>query len=216
MKEQTIYQANRESQRLPTSRYARGSTQSSAFAILRDLMPKRALTGREAEQIAALQAHRLLELAGIRSPAVPTALIGELPRIQVVSDPDLPSSGTAVWVSGRWLIMVNSCEPAVRQRWTLAHELKHCLDHRYQAVVYPTQLTRSSQEQSERAADAFAAALLLPKPWVVRAWVNGHQRLDDLCQLFQVSPEAMSKRLNDLGLTSAGEPVRSQGGVYAR
>jgi Zn-dependent peptidase ImmA (M78 family) len=196
----TITKAEAARVALPTSRSARGASERSVFAILRDLVPRRPLTVRESEQIAALQAHRLLQLAGLKAPATPTELVQELPRIQVMHDPDLPTSGTAVWVSGRWLVMLNSSEPGTRMRWSLAHELKHCLDHPHRQSIYTDQPGMTSEQLSEHAADAFAAALLLPKPWVVREWTRGRQRISELTEIFQVSPEAMARRLEALGL----------------
>lgn len=203
MNHTTIATAEADRAALPTSRRARGAPERSVFAILRDLVPRRPLTVREAEVVAGLQAHRLLQLAGLKAPATPTELIQELPRIQVVHDPDLPTSGSAVWVSGRWLVMLNSGEPETRMRWSLAHELKHCLDHRYRVTVYTDQAGMTASQLSEHAADAFAAALLLPKPWVVREWTAGKQRISQLTDIFHVSPEAMARRLESLGLREA-------------
>ena len=75
----TITKAEAARTALPTSRSARGTSERSVFAILRDLVPRRPLTIREAEQIAALQAHRQLQLAGLKAPATPTELVQELP-----------------------------------------------------------------------------------------------------------------------------------------
>ncbi len=113
---------------LPTSRAASGQ-ERGVLAILRSAMPRRLLNSQEAELVAELQANRLLELAGMPQPPVPNELITELPRIAVRLDPNLPVSGCAQWVSGRWLLSINASEPWTRQRFSLAHEFKHVLDH---------------------------------------------------------------------------------------
>ncbi len=170
------------------------------LAVLRALCPRRSLGIQEAAIVAELQANRLLELAGLQGPPTPEALITELPRYVVRSDVDLPVSGSAQWVNGRWLISVCGSEPLERQRFSLAHEFKHTLDHRFAGVLYRDRGNVSAEEQAELAADMFAACLLMPRMWVKRAWGEGHQSLSELAELFQVSAPAMSRRLAALGL----------------
>src|SRR5579863_8884891 len=110
------------------------STSSSAYAVsllaaLRALVPTRPLTNREAERIAELQANRFRELLGIREPTLPDEAIASLPRIVISYEFDLPVSGLAQWADGRWLIALNGQEPEVRQRFSLAHELFHVINH---------------------------------------------------------------------------------------
>jgi hypothetical protein len=178
---------------LPTSRAA-SPQERGVLAILRALMPRRLLTTREGELIAELQANRLLELAGLPQAPVPTELITELPRIAVRVDPTLPVSGSAQWVSGRWLLSINGREPWTRQRFSLAHELKHVLDHPYVDVVY------AGNQQAEYLADYFAACLLMPRRYVKRAWSDGVQSLGALSAHFGVSERAMAVRLQYLDL----------------
>jgi Zn-dependent peptidase ImmA (M78 family) len=49
--------------------------------------------------------------------------------------------------------------------------------------------------------DVFAACLLMPRPWVKRLWAQGVQDLAVLAAVFNVSPAAMDRRLQELGLT---------------
>jgi predicted transcriptional regulator len=184
---------------LPTSRAARGQ-ELGIFAMLRALAPRRPLSLTETTLIAELQASRLLKLAKLDTPPTPSALIAELPRVLVRTDPDLPASGATHWVNGRWLLLINSSEPAARQRFSLCHEYKHALDHRHRTVMYEDTADYSADEQAELAADAFAAALLMPAIWVNKAWREGHRRLSELAELFEVSPRAMARRLDALGL----------------
>lgn len=178
---------------LPTSRAASGQ-ERGVLTILRALAPRRMLTASETEYLAELQANRLLELAGRPQMPVPNELITELPRIRVLQDFDLPVSGSAQWVSGRWLLTLNGGEPFTRRRFSMAHELKHVIDHRHVGTLY------DSLEQAEYAADYFAACLWMPKRDVKRVWGAGLQDLGALSEHFAVSPPAMARRLQHLGL----------------
>lgn len=180
---------------LPTSREAH-QQERGVLGILRGLAPRRLLGELEAELVAELQANRLLELAGRPSLPIPVELITELPRIVVQRDYDLPTSAMAKWQGGRWLIALNGAEPQTRLRFSLGHELKHVIDHRHVEQLY------SSQAQAEAAADYFSACLWMPKREVKSAWGDGVQQLVDLARLFQVSPAAMARRLQHLGLRS--------------
>src|SRR3954447_8257728 len=100
----------------------------SVLASLRDLIPPRPLQFIEALRIAELQALRLLELTGVSDGPVPTEIVSELPRIEVLHR-NIPTSGLSYWDGQRWLIAVNRTEPATRQRFTLFHEFKHIIDH---------------------------------------------------------------------------------------
>src|SRR3954454_2507360 len=120
---------------LPTSRTAAGG-ERAVLAILRAKAPHRTLDLREAAQIAEWQGTALLELGGLAEPPTPAALITELPRVLVHTDVDLPVSGCTSWHNGRWLIVLNGAEPLVRQRFSLAHEFKHAIDHRFRAELY--------------------------------------------------------------------------------
>jgi len=195
MNNTTIYNRQRDSgsPQLPTSRGA-SAQERSVFAVLRGLVPRRLLTGQEAELVAELQANRLLELAGLPQAPIPNELITELPRVSVRLDPDLPVSGSAQWINGRWLLSINSAEPWRRQRFSLAHELKHVLDHPLVDVIY------AGPEAAEQMADQFAGCLLMPRRILKRAWGQGTQSLSDLADLFGVSERAVAVRLEHLGL----------------
>ncbi len=185
--------------KLPTSRLA-PQQERAVLAILRSKAPRRALSSAEAARVAEWQATALLELAGLNAPPTPASLISELPRVLVRTDVDLPVSGCTSWHAGRWLILINGAEPLVRQRFSLAHEYKHAIDHRYRDVLYVDRPGLSAYAQAEHAADYFAASLLMPRRWVKQAWADGYQRVSQLSQLFDVSAPAMARRLEHLGL----------------
>ena len=71
------------------------------------------------------------------------------------------------------MIVINAGDVYVRQRFTMAHEFKHVLDSPTQAIMFAR--VREPSLVRERVADHFAACLLMPKVWVVRAWTHGIQ-----------------------------------------
>ncbi|MCW2929035.1 MAG: ImmA/IrrE family metallo-endopeptidase [Thermoleophilia bacterium] len=105
------------------------TTEQSVLAILRSVIPQRALHSfEEAKRIAELQASRLLELHGIGSGTVPTEMIAQLPKIEIESV-EVSVSGASFWNGRAWIIQLNRYESPARQRFTLAHEYKHIIDH---------------------------------------------------------------------------------------
>ncbi len=177
---------------------------------LRALVPARGLQPHEAQGIAERQATRLLVILEQREPPVDVGLIAELPRteVRVVPNRDIGGlSGMSQWLKreSRWLIAVNGDDSLTRRRFTLGHEFKHILDNPYINVLYPKREygTLSAEERAERMCDYFAACLLMPRPWVKRLWAQGTQDGAVLAATFKVSPAAMDRRLQDLGLIEA-------------
>ena len=185
----------------------------SLLQQLRQLMPNRPVTDQEARGIAERQATRLLTLAGVTEPHVPGSILAELPRIAVEVRPGLPKSGITFWDrrAKLWRIWLRAQDVPVRQRFSLAHEIKHVIDNDVIEFAYPPIGLRSSRQRAELICDYFAACLLMPRPWVKRAWSMRMQQVDALAELFGVSTEAMARRLSDLGLTES--PYRN---VYFR
>jgi hypothetical protein len=188
----------------------------TVLALLRDLVPKRALTWREAERIAELQANRLREILDLEQPRLPEEAISELPRIDVRRESDLPVSGLTYSDSGCWVIALNALEPIGRQRFSLAHEFRHILDHTERQWLYLGGRALSRSEQAERLADYFAGCLLMPKRWVKRLF-GERASLILLADAFGVTPRAMHVRLSQLCLIEPTPrcdwPVRKRGGT---
>ncbi len=177
--------------------------QPSVVARLRALTPRRPLSFSEGVRIAEVQAIRLLQLSGWTDDVpVPESVVTDLPRLDVRRSSELEGSGVSVWHRGKWRIRVNAREPFTRQRFSLAHELKHVIDAAHEDVIYRQLRPGSAQRHThiEAVCDAFAAALLMPKPWVKRSWYAGSQDLTVLAWRFQVSQQAMQIRLENLGL----------------
>ncbi len=132
---------------------------------------------------------------------MPESVIAGLPRVSVERVGRIPVSGSVCWSKGLWVISLNRSEPAVRQRFSLAHELKHVLDAPFGELLYPPWRGLSAEDRAEQVANHFAACLLMPKAWVRGAYFN--QGLTDLPRLagrFAVSQTAMRIRLESLGL----------------
>jgi predicted transcriptional regulator len=167
---------------------------------LRDCVPIRPLRYSEALRIAELQAQKFLAMSGITMPPVPERAISELPRVHVTRLSPFPASGATHWTEGRWLIALNGAEPNTRQRFSLAHEFKHIIDHRFVDVIYANFPLREREAMIEQICDFFAGCLLMPRTWVKTAYCSGNQHLPTLAKTFGVSQAAMNVRLNQIGL----------------
>ena len=158
-------------------------------------MPQRTLDVDESYRIAELQAARLRQMHQADEPMLTEDIITEQPRIEVASESELPSSGMTFWNGQSWIVLLGRDEARTRQRFSLFHEYKHILDHPVR------KLRRISHRDNERVADYFSACALMPKRLVKRHYCSGVQRPEALAYLFGVSRQAMSYRLNQLGLT---------------
>lgn len=172
----------------------------SVIGALRDMVPIRPLTRNEALSIAERQALTFHKIVGSIEPPFPERLIAELPRLHIEHVSPWPVSGATHWVNGRWVVVLNGSEANVRQRFSLAHELKHILDHRFINVIYDGIPLKERHHFIEQVCDYFAGALLVPRPWLKRAWTNGTQSLPELAHRFNVSQAAMNTRLHQTGI----------------
>jgi Zn-dependent peptidase ImmA (M78 family) len=177
------------------------TTERSVLALLRGLVPRRPLTYHEALRIAELQANHLLEHFDVDTSAVPDEIVTDLPRIRVERERQLPVSGAAHWNGRYWVITLNANESQLRQRFSLAHEFKHVIDHTTRDYLYSDRPAMSAHEQAERTADYFAACLLMPKRVVKRLWFQGSQNTATLARTLRVSEPALRYRLDQLGIT---------------
>lgn len=121
-------------------------------------------------------------------------------------------SGLLAITQGKPLISVNSEEDPKRQRFTIAHELGHFVLHskdqpffidKMPKVMYRNNASTTGEIQKEREANAFAAALLMPKDLVKdeinKCFYGGDAAIRHLAKEFKVSEQAMSFRLSNLG-----------------
>lgn len=174
------------------------------IAELRALMPPRAITWSEAYSVAERQAARLLELMYVAQPPVPMFVVSSLAGISVDRRPDWPTSGMAVANGPGWRIVLCSTEPRQRQRYSLAHELKHVLDDPFDDQLYGHLTPPKRQTRAEALCNHFAACLMMPRAWIKRDFCRGLQTPSQLARRYFMSPTAIRRRLAELGLA----PVR--------
>ncbi len=174
-----------------------------AIALLRALLPSRAMTWSEAHSIAERQAALLLDLLSIAEPPVPQFAISSLPGIVVDWREDWPTSGMAVRGRRHWRIVLNKTETRQRQRFSLAHEFKHVLDDPVIERTHAHLKPHRQAQRAERLCNYFAACLLMPRPWIKHDFCGGLQRTRALARRYYVSEQAMMTRLRELGLTDA-------------
>ena len=99
-------------------------------------------------------------------------------------------------------IYINRNEPATRQRFTIAHEIGHFILHRELieqqkgSVLYRKDFNNNSPAESQ--ANFFAAALLMPRQEILKAW-NTLNNIQDIANCFEVSRDAAYIRLNKMG-----------------
>jgi len=90
-----------------------------------------------------------------------------------------------------WSITVNSDQPLVRQRFTIAHELGHFVMHS----------AHGTDDDSERQADVFAGALLVPRDALWREFATTKDP-EALARRFLVSRETMWIELKNARLVT--------------
>lgn len=107
--------------------------------------------------------------------------------------------------SGRHItIFIHPNDPPNRKKFTIAHELGHYFLHLAEVdgdfIEYRGAFQYEFPEK-EREANAFAAALLMPRRFVEKLWHEGWS-LEEMAMEFAVSQEAMKYRLINLGYLS--------------
>lgn len=111
--------------------------------------------------------------------------------------------GCAWQDSSMRLIMLNRTRIWVRQRFTLAHELGHVLARDAQNSLIAEDVMARGESVSERRANSFAAALLMPEAHlreVTGGEVASHETFVALVNTLCVSPTSLAWRLHNLGL----------------
>ena len=131
-------------------------------------------------------------------------------------------SGVLVLKNDKATVGYNRMDAPVRQRFTIAHELGHYALHRdavqlfvdeEYAVAYRDSRSSSGDIRREREANAFAAAILMPKYLVEKEVekldfdLGSDDALATLADRFDVSTQAMAYRLANLGIFSHGDYV---------
>lgn len=165
------------------------------------------------------KARVLLEQAGQTKAPIDPEKVAEWLEIKVERLPfEEDLSGILVRNTKQTVIGINKRNSAVRQRFTIAHEIGHfVLEHRGEMFVDEAVVNKRDGRSSiavdpqEIEANNFAAALLMPKDLVISELKTqltklGNHRDDVIAAMakhFKVSDQAMGFRLVNLGLVSA-------------
>jgi Zn-dependent peptidase ImmA (M78 family)/transcriptional regulator with XRE-family HTH domain len=126
----------------------------------------------------------------------------------------MPSTVAGMYVFAAELgycVFINRKHPPERRRYTLAHEYGHFLCDRHKPGIDYLSETRR-KPRNERFADALAMSFLMPESGIRRqvtevTAATGDFQVADLCRLsdyYFVSVQAMTLRLEDLGLIEKG------------
>lgn len=169
------------------------------------------------------KAETLLRKIDIRTPPVDVKKISD--ALGVTAKPmDVKEriSGVLVLKDDKATIGYNRTDAPVRWRFTIAHELGHYVLHEDAmqlfvdegyAVAYRDSRSSSGEIRREREANAFAAAILMPR-YLVEAEIKklnfdlgSDDALETLADRFEVSTQAMAYRLANLGIFNHDEYV---------
>ena len=162
-------------------------------------------------------AQMILDRLGIEEVPIPIVAIMKSLNFQVVAgelkdeisgiigiDDDLAKNFKSSKV-----IAINNKDNVGHQRFTMAHELAHYLfdfDASNQIVYYNTYNTFEDENEEERRANYFAANLLMPEKKFKKEFDNVviknnlYVTVEKLSQIFQVSGEAVRRRISELSL----------------
>ncbi len=163
------------------------------------------------------KANELLKSLEINELPIPIDRIADLLNVQVLSyDLGEGVSGVLVVNNNVGTIGLNPNHSNVRKRFTIAHELGHFLLHnktkdslfvdKEYKVHFRNHASSSGEIKNEQEANAFAAALLMPKDMLVEIIDNyiidieDESTINNLADIFGVSPMAMTYRLINLNL----------------
>ncbi|QII04363.1 ImmA/IrrE family metallo-endopeptidase [Rhodococcoides fascians A25f] len=177
---------------------------------LRDMMPRFTISYQQALRVAERQASRLARTWEAEHRAIREADITSLTRMTILRRPcpgtsitECPS-GVSRYEQGRWVIWLNPSETTSRQRFTLAHELKHIIDN---GAAHTTVYKRLTPPEIEAVCDHFATNLLMSRHAVYHLWGDGLRTPESLAMAFHISVNAMRRRMTALGLpTDLDEP----------
>lgn len=142
-------------------------------------------------------ANYLLRIFSIEKAPVPVGLMANCLGVQVYRAPNFGElQGALYYPNGEPTIYVNATHSAVKQRFTIAHELGHLVLHeegqKFRELSY---VGPFSKKVEERQANTFAAHLLMPlsilEPYIASRRVSEV----DAARFFQVSERALRWQL---------------------
>lgn len=163
--------------------------------------------------LARKKAAELLRAGSVDQAPVPVEVLAERAGAVIRYEPfEGQLSGMLYRSDDGAVIGVNSLHPAVRQRFSIAHEIGHLLLHgpelhvdEHAFVAFRDLESSKASDPAEIEANQFAAALLMPADLLMKSIgeLGSNPDVSDairvLAQRFQVSQEAMTIRLSKLG-----------------
>jgi transcriptional regulator with XRE-family HTH domain len=198
--------------RQPIAMLLRGTAERIASRdleqVLADLLSESERIGIPSAEVdvgASMPAHaadELLQKAGIEEPPVPVEALARACGVLVIASamPD-ELSGLVFGVEPGAVIGVNEGHSENRRRFSIAHELgHHLLSHHDRFHIDVSEGDPPGYDwQTERAANEFAADLLIPREMVIDRFKDAPDT-QRLARDFKVSELAMGYRLLNLGL----------------
>ncbi len=165
------------------------------------------------------RADQLLAERGIARPPVPVERVAKEIGANVVFEPFEGEISGMLYQEeshGAPVIVINSLNARVRQRFTVAHEIGHLLLHnksiyvdRPLSVKFRDEHSSLAIDEEEMEANRFAASLLMPRSWLIREvdlQLARHQDITEdaliasLAEIYGVSRQAMEYRLGNIGI----------------
>lgn len=130
-------------------------------------------------------------------PVDPVVIANKL-GVKIFEDKNLDVSG--YFDSSTNSIYLNTNEPFLRQRFTVAHELGHAvLGHGSSPRENSKKYDKNNYQLKEFQANEFAGELLIPTESLNYYINNTNSHFSDLCSIFLVSDNAMTVKLRRLG-----------------
>ncbi|HEV2638172.1 MAG TPA: ImmA/IrrE family metallo-endopeptidase [Actinocrinis sp.] len=184
----------------------------SMLSELRATVPHRPLTYGDSLQSTRNQAAKLRQLIGADTPEINLLWLIDQRAVPVNFVPSYrlgeQSGLTTDYITGKLEVFINEGEPPVRQRFSVLHELKHVLDWPDADLLHGKLGSGNKELQGkliEQIANEFAAHVLMPTGLVKRIWFNS-QDIQLAASMFNVSREAMTTRLEKLGILGDPKP----------
>jgi predicted transcriptional regulator len=160
------------------------------------------------------KARKILREFGVAQPPVPVRDIAEGHAL-TIEDVEREDSYSGELVPELRRIKVNVRKSKAHQRYTIAHELGHWVLYHKERLLEDESLPLESDPQDldesdfddqaaykarEGEASDFAAELLMPTQWVKADWKKYRRDVKRLIAAYEVSEEAMWRRITELGL----------------
>ena len=161
---------------------------------------------------------RILQENGVKTAPVPVIRIAENLGFKVYTSGFKDSGIAGIMADSttavapfkeKRVMVINKNDYATRQNFTIAHEIGHfvlhCNDLKNFFERYKHGLDRGQRPEIENNANAFAAALLMPKKMITKLveekkHLSRDKIINLICQNFIVSEKAANRRLIELNL----------------